>query len=166
MIKTNKLATVIAAAIAAQAGVSEFYAELMPEDKVRLLRRIAAGEPVAMVGDAVREVSGGRVAATTLVGEGVDPHLFRPTRADIARLLGADAVFGVGHRLEGRMGDVLERVRAAGKPVVLMAETLPRASELCRHHFNGAFLELLVDRLSAANLRLSRLLDDSNVSVF
>jgi manganese/zinc/iron transport system substrate-binding protein len=81
---------------------------------------------VAMVGDAVREVSGGRIAAVTLVGEGVDPHLFRPTRSDIARLLGADAVFGVGHRLEGRMGDVLERVRAAGKPVVFLAETLPR----------------------------------------
>jgi len=81
---------------------------------------------VAMVGDMVRDVSGGRVRTETLIGEGVDPHLFRPTRADIARLLGADAVFGVGHRLEGRMGDVLERVRGAGKPVVLLAEALPR----------------------------------------
>lgn len=50
--------------------------------------------------------------------------------------------------------------------IEIRAETLPRASELCRHHFNGAFLELLVDRLSAANLRLSRLLADSNISVF
>jgi manganese/zinc/iron transport system substrate-binding protein len=81
---------------------------------------------VAMVGDLVRDVSGGAARVDTLVGEGVDPHLFRPTRADIARLLGADAVFGNGHRLEGRMGDVLDRVRAAGKPVVLVAESLPR----------------------------------------
>ncbi len=81
---------------------------------------------VGMVGDMVREVSGGRVRAETLIGEGVDPHLFRPTRSDIAKLLGADAVFGNGHRLEGRMGDVLERVRAGGKPVVLVAESLPR----------------------------------------
>ncbi|HZF74305.1 MAG TPA: zinc ABC transporter substrate-binding protein [Acetobacteraceae bacterium] len=81
---------------------------------------------VAMVGDMVRDVSGGALRVDTLVGEGVDPHLFRPTRADIARLLGADAVFGNGHRLEGRMGDVLDRVRAAGKPVVLVAESLPR----------------------------------------
>lgn len=81
---------------------------------------------VAMVGDAVRDIAGGRVRAETLIGEGVDPHLFRPTRADIARLLAADAVFGNGHRLEGRMGDVLDRVRAAGKPVVLIAESIPR----------------------------------------
>jgi manganese/zinc/iron transport system substrate-binding protein len=81
---------------------------------------------VGMVGDVVRDVSGGRVRTDTLIGEGVDPHLFRPTRADIAKLLAADAVFGNGHRLEGRMGDVLDRVRASGKPVVLIAESLPR----------------------------------------
>ena len=57
----------------------------------------------------------------------MDPHLFRPTRNDISRILAADLVFANGHRLEGRMGDVLERARAAGKPVVMVAETLPRA---------------------------------------
>ena len=107
-----------------------------PATGARIPRNVVA--TVAMVGDAVREVSAGRIAATTLVGEGVDPHLFRPTRADIARLLGADAVFGVGHRLEGRMGDVLERVRAAGKPVVLMAETLPRAQLLANEDYPDA----------------------------
>jgi len=35
-----------------------------------------------------------------------------------------------------------------------------------RHHFNGAFLEILVDRLSMANTRLSQLLADKNISVF
>lgn len=50
--------------------------------------------------------------------------------------------------------------------IEIRAETLPQASELCRHHFNGAFLELLVDRLSMANLRLSQLLAERNISVF
>jgi manganese/zinc/iron transport system substrate-binding protein len=81
---------------------------------------------VGMVADAVRAVAGPGATVTTLIGEGVDPHLFRPTRADIARLLNADALFANGHRLEGRMGDVLERVRGAGKPVTLLAESLPR----------------------------------------
>jgi manganese/zinc/iron transport system substrate-binding protein len=82
---------------------------------------------VAMVGDLVREIGGVSIRAETLIGEGVDPHLFRPTRADIARLLGADILFANGHRLEGRMGDVLARAAANGKPVVLVAESLPRA---------------------------------------
>ncbi len=50
--------------------------------------------------------------------------------------------------------------------IEIRAETLSKASDLCRHHFHGAFLELLVDRLTMANLRLSQLLADRNVSVF
>jgi eukaryotic-like serine/threonine-protein kinase len=50
--------------------------------------------------------------------------------------------------------------------IEIRAETLSRASELCRHHFHGAFLELLVDRLAMANLRLSQVLADRNVSIF
>ena len=52
------------------------------------------------------------------------------------------------------------------KVIEIRAETLAKASDLCRHHFHGAFLELLVDRLAMANLRLSQLLIDRNISVF
>ena len=59
-------------------------------------------------------------------------------------------------------------VRAATDITVIeiKSEALAQASELCRHHFNGAFLEILVDRLSMANTRLSQLLADKNISVF
>ncbi|HXF67490.1 MAG TPA: serine/threonine-protein kinase [Burkholderiales bacterium] len=50
--------------------------------------------------------------------------------------------------------------------IEIRAETLARASEICRHHFHGAFLELLVDRLAMANLRLSQLLAERNISIF
>jgi manganese/zinc/iron transport system substrate-binding protein len=123
---------------------------------------------VAMVGDMLREVSGGRVRADTLIGEGVDPHLFRPTRADIAKLLGADAVFGNGHRLEGRMGDVLERVRTAGKPVVLVAESLPRDRLRANPDYPDAAdphvwmdPSLWADAAPAAEAALSRLVPDA-----
>ncbi len=52
------------------------------------------------------------------------------------------------------------------KVIEIRAETLAKASDLCRHHFHGAFLELLVDRLAMANMRLSQLLTDRNISVF
>ena len=50
--------------------------------------------------------------------------------------------------------------------IEINAERLMQASESCRHHFNGAFLEILVDRLTLANTRLSQLLAERNVSVF
>ncbi len=97
------------------------------------LPALAQGRPppralstIAMVGDLVRAIGGDHVRAETLIGEGVDPHLFRPTRADIARVLGADIIFANGHRLEGRMGDVLARAAANGKAVVMVAESIPK----------------------------------------
>jgi CRP-like cAMP-binding protein len=50
--------------------------------------------------------------------------------------------------------------------IEIPADALEQASELTRHHFNGAFLEILVDRLAQANLRLSKLLAERNVSVY
>ena len=50
--------------------------------------------------------------------------------------------------------------------IEIKSEALAQASEIVRHHFNGAFLEILVDRLSMANTRLSQLLADKNISVF
>ena len=91
-----------------------------------------AGRPTAlatigMVGDLVRGVGGPAITTETLIGEGVDPHLFRPTRNDIARILRADALFFNGHRLEGRMHDVLDRAAAQGKPALAVAEPVPRS---------------------------------------
>jgi serine/threonine protein kinase len=50
--------------------------------------------------------------------------------------------------------------------IEVRAETLTQATELCRHHFHGAFLEVLVDRLAMANTRLSQILADRNISIF
>jgi manganese/zinc/iron transport system substrate-binding protein len=64
----------------------------------------------------------------TLLGEGVDPHLYRPTRADIARLLRADLVLYHGLGLEGRLRDAIGRVAASGRPVLAVGEAVPRDS--------------------------------------
>ncbi|MBI3936060.1 MAG: protein kinase [Betaproteobacteria bacterium] len=50
--------------------------------------------------------------------------------------------------------------------IEIRAEVLSEASESCRHHFNGAFLAILVDRLAMANTRLSQLLAERNISIF
>jgi Cd2+/Zn2+-exporting ATPase len=55
----------VAAAIARQAGLDEFHAELLPEDKVRLVKSLKALGPVAMVGDGVNDAP---ALATATVG--------------------------------------------------------------------------------------------------
>ena len=45
----------VAQAIARQAGVDEFHADLLPEDKVRVIKDLKSIGPVAMVGDGVND---------------------------------------------------------------------------------------------------------------
>ncbi len=78
-----------------------------------------------MIADIVRAVGMERVRVTTLMGEGVDPHLYKPTRTDIAALSGADACFYNGLLLEGKMTDALVRVASSGRKVFAVTERLP-----------------------------------------
>lgn len=80
---------------------------------------------VGMLADMVRAIAGDRAEVIGLIGPGIDPHLYKPTRTDIRHLASADAVFHVGLMLEGRMGDTLERLRHSGRPVVPIGESLP-----------------------------------------
>jgi len=54
----------VARAIAQEAGVDEYHAELMPEEKVRLMQELSKGQPVAMVGDGTNDAPA--LAASTV----------------------------------------------------------------------------------------------------
>ncbi len=50
------------------------------------------------------------------MGPGVDPHLYKATQGDLGKLSNADLVFYNGLHLEGKMGEVLEKLERI-KPV-------------------------------------------------
>jgi len=79
---------------------------------------------VGMIADIVRNVAGDRAEVTGIIGEGVDPHLYKPTVPDIKALQSADVIFYNGLMLEGKMGDVLVRVARSGKPVYAVTEEI------------------------------------------
>src|SRR5262245_2964162 len=56
-----------------------------------------------MVADLVREVGGSHVNITQLMGEGVDPHLYKASPGDVSALNGAEIIFYSGLHLEGKM---------------------------------------------------------------
>ncbi len=86
--------------------------------------RLAVVATVGMVADIVREVAGERAEVRGLVGTGVDPHLYKPTRGDVQALLEADVIFYNGLLLEGKMTDTLVRAANAGRKVFAVTELL------------------------------------------
>lgn len=79
---------------------------------------------VGMIADIVREVAGDRAEVKGIIGEGVDPHVYKPTSTDVKALQAADVVFYNGLQLEGKMGDVLVRLARTGKPVYAVTEEI------------------------------------------
>ena len=77
-----------------------------------------------MVTDIVSIVAGDRANVSGLMGENVDPHMYKPTRNDQKTLLGADVVFYSGLMLEGRMSDTFIGVSRKGKPVYAVTEQI------------------------------------------
>jgi len=75
---------------------------------------------VGMIGDVVANVGGECVAVTTIMGPGVDPHLYRPSAQDVRRFQEAEVIFYSGYSLEGQLGEVLGRF-AETKPTVAVS---------------------------------------------
>jgi manganese/zinc/iron transport system substrate-binding protein len=99
-------------------------------------RKVKVVATVSMLADAVREIGGARVDVSSLMNEGVDPHTYRPTRADMARLAGADLIVANGLNLEAQLTDALKALTRS-KPVVFAAEHIPADRRLADPDYPG-----------------------------
>lgn len=92
------------------------------------------GEPVrvvattSIVADLVRQIGGDHVAVEGLMGPGVDPHLYKASEGDVARMSGADLIVYNGIHLEGRMSEIFDRMGKSGRRTVAVADALPADS--------------------------------------
>ena len=93
---------------------------------------------VGMVTDIVREVVGDHGEVIGLLSEGIDPHLYKPTREDMQQLSRADIIFYGGLLLEGRMEESLKKLRT-GKSVVGVSESLDPMTLRKPPEFDGHF---------------------------
>ncbi|MCP4315648.1 MAG: zinc ABC transporter solute-binding protein [Hyphomicrobiales bacterium] len=96
----------------------------LPATGARAADKLKLVATVSMIGDAVTAIAGDRAEITTLMGEGVDPHLYRQTQSDIAAMVRADAVFWNGLYLEAQLEEFLEKL-AGRKPVYAIGEAVP-----------------------------------------
>jgi len=92
---------------------------------------------VGMVTDIVRQVAGDKATVSGIIGEGVDPHLYKPTRNDVAALMDGDCIFYSGLMLEGKMSDTFVKVATSGKPVYAVTQLIDQKFLLEPPEFAG-----------------------------
>ncbi|WP_280208110.1 zinc ABC transporter substrate-binding protein [Brevibacillus sp. AY1] len=88
-------------------------------DTIRVVTTIAQiAEPISVIG-------GDKVEVESLMGPGVDPHLYNATQGDIKKLESGDIIFYNGIHLEGNMVEIFKQI-GKKKPVTAIAESIPQ----------------------------------------
>ncbi len=80
---------------------------------------------IGQIKDAVENVGGKYVKVESLMGPGVDPHLYKASQGDIKKLSNAEIIFYNGLHLEGKMGEIFEKMNR-DKPTVAVGEDIPK----------------------------------------
>lgn len=86
--------------------------------------KIKVTTTTGQVADVVKNVGGDKVDVQALMGPGIDPHLYKASQGDIQKFNDAEIIFYSGLHLEGKMGEVLEKM-SQEKPTVAVAESIP-----------------------------------------
>ena len=124
---------VLFALAAANFGCAESAGSTKREDAISVVAT------TAMVGDLVRNIAGERAEVLSLMGTGVDPHLYKASAGDVDKLAAADMIFYNGLHLEGRITDVLGRLRSRGKVTVGVAERIDGSLLVSPEEYGGYY---------------------------
>lgn len=118
----KRFAGVLLALLASGAAFSDF---VLPSP-ARAQAAPSVVTTIAQIGQPLSQIAGDCLAVTSLLGPGSDPHLYRPTRSDMAGLLQADILVHNGAHLEAQFAQPLAQF-AKRKPVFELATYVPLA---------------------------------------
>jgi len=93
---------------------------------------------IGMITDLARQIGGDRIEVLGLMGEGVDPHLYKASPGDVRMLTDADLILYNGINLEGKMGDLFVRM-ARRKPTVAVTEAIDEKLLRAPPEFKGHY---------------------------
>ena len=100
-------------------------------------RKVKGVATIGMIGDVARNIGGDNVDVETLMGPGIDPHVYKASEGDVISIGESDVVFYNGLHLEAAMADVLAqttRVRT-----VALGEYVDESKLLTPPEFEGQY---------------------------
>lgn len=90
-----------------------------------------------MIGDIAIQLVGDSLNVKSLMGPGVDPHLYKATQGDIKHLTGATVIIYNGLHLEGKMNSLFEKLKKQ-KVIINASQALSESELINSTDFSGA----------------------------
>lgn len=100
-----------------------FHQEVKPKDQFFVVCT------TTIIADAVHAIGAPYVTIKTLMGPGIDPHMYRARESDVAALSTADLIFYNGLHLEGKMGEIFAHMNRY-VPTIAVADIIPIAQRI------------------------------------
>ena len=94
---------------------------------------------IGMITDILKNIGQDRIDVTGIVGEGVDPHLYKPTAGDVERLKDADIIFYNGLNLETKIIGASHDKMAYNTEVVAVTDGILRSQLRTSSEFLGGY---------------------------
>lgn len=88
-----------------------------------------------MITDLLQNIGGDAINVVGLMGSGVDPHLYKASEGDVAKLVNADIVFYGGLHLEGKLVSVFEKMEKTNKRTVAVSDALDEKELIGSEYF-------------------------------
>ncbi len=124
---------VMAALFLTAVGCSPRKADRQAGDKLNVVAT------TNLVGDLAAIIGGDAVEVTSLMGPGVDPHLYKASEGDVRRMAGAEAIFYGGLHLEGKMTDIFEQMKSRNIPTFAVTAGNPDSVYIESPNFGGNY---------------------------
>lgn len=80
----------------------------------------------SLLSDAIKNIVKDSAEVQSLMGAGVDPHLYKASLGDLEKLTQGDYIFYQGLHLEGKLAEVLDKLSRT-KKVMALADHLPKS---------------------------------------
>ncbi len=109
----------------------------MPDNKAEN-KSIKVVCTTGMLGDALKNILKDNAEVISLMGPGVDPHLYKATQGDLKALTAADIIVYNGLHLEGKMGEIFEKLKKT-KIVIAAGEGIPATDLIQSSEFQGNY---------------------------
>ena len=115
-----------------------FFPACGQQDKGKSADRVDVVATIGMIADIAHIVGGDHAKVTALMGPGIDPHLYKASAGDVARLSNADIIFYNGLHLEAKLSEVLAQMPGRAKTVAV-TDGIDRSALLTPPEFKGAY---------------------------
>lgn len=90
-----------------------------------------------MIGDMVKNLVGDSIEVITLMGPGVDPHLYKATQGDISALSNSHVIVYNGLHLEGKMSSIFEKL-GKSKSIIALSDGIDKKDLINSSDFERA----------------------------